>query len=296
MSINYSQLIIRTLTEDSAIIYAQELGLIKTTQDCICGETMKIRQRNSGKNKGLYFRCPSGMCRKEISIRKNTFFEHSHMSVQVILRLTYKFVRQETNIENLKHELEINSDTTIVDWLSFLREICMTYFIMNPIVLGGEGHIVEIDECYLVKRKYHLGHLVRECWILGIHDYTTNLSCFIHVLDRTKRTLNEKIQQHVLIGSTIFTDQHGGYNDLNNLGYNHFTVNHTTNFVNPINGATTNHIESKWQKLKQVHKQRYGTHRTTLNSHLSCFMWQERFKKNFEVFVSHIVDIYNPNN
>ena len=44
------------------------------------------------------------------------------------------------------------------------------------------------------------------------------------------------------------------YNTLGMLGYQHLTVNHTYNFVDPITGAYTNHIESVWQKAKQKHK------------------------------------------
>jgi hypothetical protein len=29
-----------------------------------------------------------------------------------------------------------------VDWLHFIREVCMCYFMNNPIILGGEENIV----------------------------------------------------------------------------------------------------------------------------------------------------------
>uniref|UniRef100_A0A914C0F1 ATP-dependent DNA helicase n=1 Tax=Acrobeloides nanus TaxID=290746 RepID=A0A914C0F1_9BILA len=32
------------------------------------------------------------------------------------------------------------------------------------------------------------------------------------------------------------------------------------NFVDPETGATTNHVESEWQKFKMENKKRYGTH------------------------------------
>lgn len=42
--------------------------------------------------------------------------------------------------------------------------------------------------------------------------------------------------RHVLPGTTVTSDEWAGYNGLAALGYNHQTVNHTVNYVNPING------------------------------------------------------------
>ena len=36
------------------------------------------------------------------------------------------------------------SNSTIVDWKSFLRDICAEHFIDNPVQLGGPGMTVEI--------------------------------------------------------------------------------------------------------------------------------------------------------
>lgn len=294
--LNMDDLLAQITPESKAIEFAQSIGLIRKNLNCICGAEMRLRERLDGKNKGTYFRCSIWGCRKEVSVKKGTFFEHSHLSVRQIFILTYKFIRAEEDIESLMHETRIQSNKTIVDWLYFLKEVCMVYFINHPVTLGGVGHIVEIDECYLVKRKYNVGHLVRECWILGIHDLTLGISSFQHVLDRTQATLEHKILSTVRIGSTIFTDRHGGYNNLNDLGYDHYTVNHSANFVDPYTGASTNHIESIWQKLKQKHKEKYGTHRTNLDAHLAVFMWRQRFKKIFGYFIQHIREIYRIGN
>lgn len=77
----------KTSTEENSVAFAIELGLIKINEKClICDGVMKIRQR-TGKNKGFYSRCTTKSCRKEISLKKNNFFENVHLEFQTILRM-----------------------------------------------------------------------------------------------------------------------------------------------------------------------------------------------------------------
>ncbi|KCZ80742.1 hypothetical protein H312_01841, partial [Anncaliia algerae PRA339] len=153
--IGYDDLVILLKNESSAIEFAQIVGLIPRERLCTCGASMYMRSRTSGKNKGFYFRCSERSCRKEVSIKKDTFFENSHLEISVILKIIYKFVVDEGNFENNKKNLKVKQDKTLVDWLEKCRNVCLDYFILNPTLIGGDGIIVEIDECHLVKRKYH---------------------------------------------------------------------------------------------------------------------------------------------
>ena len=46
-------------------------------------------------------------------------------------------------------------------------------------------------------------------------------------------------------------------------------VKHSENFVDSKTGATTNHVESEWQKFKMENQKRYGIHITVFESHFS---------------------------
>ena len=46
----------------------------------------------------------------------------------------------------LERHYQLKSDTTIVDWKNFMRDICVEYCIKYPSKIGDVGHIVEIDE------------------------------------------------------------------------------------------------------------------------------------------------------
>ncbi|KCZ76920.1 hypothetical protein H311_02076, partial [Anncaliia algerae PRA109] len=105
-------------------------------------------------------------------------------------------------------------------------EICEEHFLLNPIIIGGPGHIVEIDECQLVRRKHNIGHVVRSCWILGGYDTTTGECFFVQIENKTEELLVSLIQNFVRSGTLIVTDCHASYRNLNIYGYEHLTVNH----------------------------------------------------------------------
>ena len=52
--------------------------------------------------------------------------------------------------------------------------------------------------------------------------------------------------------SIIYSDAWRAYNDLSQLGYKHYAVNHSKNFVDPSNPSIhTQNIERLWLDLKQ---------------------------------------------
>ena len=62
------------------------------------------------------------------------------------------------------------SDRTIADWNNYCREICMVDLDQNyenQGKIGGETHVVLIDEAKIGKRKYHIGRIVEGQWILS---------------------------------------------------------------------------------------------------------------------------------
>lgn len=281
--------------EELAIEYCMNEGLLKQEHFC-CGKSVNNQRRQTRRHSGYFFRCSAKNCRKEISIRKGSFFEKSHLRIGQILMLIFHFTQRETQLKSLKRKTGITSDETIVDWLSFFREVCAHYFERHQTILGGVTHIVEIDEAVLCRRKYNRGRPVREQWVLGMRDVTTNEGYICSIPDRRNETIIPLIQQHVLPGTIICTDGARVYQCVNNLGYFHMTCNHSIGeFVNYENGATVNHVESAWQKIKQESKNRYGTHRSTLDSHLITYMWFNKFGCDYESFINEIKTMYRLN-
>ena len=60
--------------------------LLSTVKDCpACSQEMRMAKRK--RPEGVGWRCPRKVCRKEVSIRKDTFFSGSHLKMEVIIWL-----------------------------------------------------------------------------------------------------------------------------------------------------------------------------------------------------------------
>ena len=67
----------------------------------------------------------------------------------------------------MEEELRIGSCTTLVDWYSYAREVCLQMAISDNEHIGGDGFVVKIDESKFGKMKYNGGHRVDGCWVFG---------------------------------------------------------------------------------------------------------------------------------
>ena len=72
----------------------------------------------------------------------------------------------------------------------------------------------------------------------------------VPVAHRDANTFIPIIQEFVIPGTTIVSDLRGAYNQIGANGYQHLTVNHSVNFVNPFTFANTNTVENFWISAK----------------------------------------------
>jgi len=59
--------------------------------------------------------------------------------------------------------------------------------------------------------------------------------------------------------------------------YEHYTVNHSRNFVDPETGAHTQGIEGTWAQFKERHKEQHGTARNLFSTYINQFVWRKQF-------------------
>ena len=73
-----------------------------------------------------------------------------------------------TSIRYCEHELGVLAKTT-VDWNNnMVSKVCAMELLANPVILGGPGRTVEVDESQFSRRKAPSGLDSRLCRICGL--------------------------------------------------------------------------------------------------------------------------------
>ena len=100
-------------------------------------------------------------------------------------------------------------------------------------ILSGLDHIVQIDECLALKRKYNRGRFKSEIWLFGGIDILTHKAFLIILPDIKWETLFPIIFDKIMQNSIIHTDFFSVYHTFSNIieennqvMYSYYTVNH----------------------------------------------------------------------
>ncbi len=232
---------------DSTINYLRQNHLLKQSYDH-CGKPCLQIYDDHTSDKWM-FRCRT--CRRKFSIRQNSIFSNSKLKLPSLVVIVYAFAN-DFSVSNAKKLLkDVVSERAIIQWFTYLREICSQSLLNNPIRLGANGSIVQIDEAVIgSKRKYNRGYQRGiQQWIFGLIDVTTKQTVLRLVPDRKATTLVPIINKSCVANAEIHSDEAAMYQGLAGHGFTHKTVCHTDNFVAP-NGVHTNNIEGFWGHLK----------------------------------------------
>jgi len=148
------------------------------------------------------------------------------------------------------------SSATSVDGTSFCCEVT-DYWFANQEAIGGVGIEDETDETLISRRRYGRGRMRKQIWLFGGIERVSKRRFVVPLTGsvghkRNKETLIPLIKKYVKPESIICSDAWRAYNDLSQLGYKHYAVNHSKNFVDPGNPSIpTQNIERLWLDLKQ---------------------------------------------
>ena len=272
---------------------------------------------------GVRWRCRR--CKTSKSIRDGSFFAMSKVTLQKWLILIFWWTQQYP-VTNAARIAEVDEGTAI-DVYRWLREICSKKLLPMPMILGGPGIVVQIDES-LFRHKpkvinfliientvilkdiihlhtYSMTHVLQnhrgrstttEVWVFGMVDVSHNpgLGYMEIVQRRDAATLLPIIQAHSAPGTIIHSDEWAAYRRVSSLPTvaSHSTVNHSLHFVDPATGTHTQNIESYWGRVKRRIKNMKGCHASELPSYLDEFMWRERFGVCFENICQDIATFY----
>jgi transposase len=144
--------------------------------------------------------------------------------------------------------------------------------------LGGPGSEVEIDETLIGGSISGMGsgYKGNKTCVVGILERKGELITRV-VTGRAKPAMHALINSHVLPGTTVHTDEFGGYKDLALNGYRHVTVDHKAGQYATASGAGVNGIEGFWAQLKRGIS---GTHIHVSGKHLWKYLGEFEYRWN----------------
>ncbi|ORD93149.1 hypothetical protein ECANGB1_978 [Enterospora canceri] len=212
---------------------------------------------------GMAFRCYNHDCNgysKYHSIRVESVLNEFSAPLSSIIKVCCKCFNNHTQVQ-IMTEVNLNKKV-VMKIIDRLRTFCCLNVAENPVKLGGDGIVVQIDESlFRHKQKYHRGRQPGcEIWVFGLADVSfTPAKISLYVVDDHKAsTLLPIIERVCLPGTIINSDEWRAYMGISDkLGFTYETVNHSESFVNPVTGIHTQNIESTWNTCKyniKMHK------------------------------------------
>ena len=263
-----------------------EIGLISNSNPCLlCGGFMHKFKEGDHWFWICRRRVDGVKCqRNKKSIRTGTIFGNSQLSLRSILQIIWHFVHHLSEQQCVEYtKLSSKNNTTIVKWYKFCREVCTEWF-WNPDntpKLGGFGQIVEMDESFFPGQpKYNRGRRLGEDswkdgekWGFGL----VQRGCLDAIIEqvpsnRSRSTLIPIIDRHCLLLDDC----------------EHFSVNHSKNFVNPETGAHTQTIEGLWRHCKAF-LPTFGMKSKDLNTYIGSFLWHRYCKqRKLDMFIKFL--------
>lgn len=140
---------------------------------------------------------------------------------------------------------------------------------------------VQIDESAFGKRKYNRGRTNNGVvWVFGACDAQRGGDVYmIPVVKRDEEHLIPIIQSWCPQNGIINSDCWAAYNNLDQYGFDHYTVNHSQNFVNPITEEHTQRIESLWNSAKNFLRNHHYNYHVHLEKYIAewCFRYNNKY-------------------
>ena len=158
-SINFFKLCKILADHDQCIQWCKENNLLASSVKCPrenCSNTLTWTRRTSSRD-GYEWRCSRRKCNGMASMRQNSWFSGSRLSIEKVLALTYAWAHKFTTtqaVHETSHDDESTSTETVIDWYNYCREV-RAERIMNHHAgqIGGPGMTVEIGESKFGKRS-----------------------------------------------------------------------------------------------------------------------------------------------
>lgn len=214
-------------------------------KEIICPSCGANNTYPSNYGNGYHRKCRNRKCMYRFSPLVGTIFQGTKKDLPLWFYIMYNICISKKNISTLQWSTNMGIGQKAAWYI--MTKIRQIYSQARPSNLSG---IVEVDECFIANgkiwRKWRSTG-TRKLPIIGMIERGGRVAAIL-VRDRNRATVERVILKHVATGSTIYSDGHLSYKNLNNY-YRHDSVNHSVKEY--VRGdAHTNSIENFWRFLK----------------------------------------------
>jgi len=153
-------------------------------------------------------------------------------------------------------------------------------------LLEGDAQPESEDEDAEVDNARNHGARIDGPWVFGLkqgHDCR-----YFYIARRDKVTLIPIIKQECELGSYIHSDEWPTYCSLRAKGFEHKTVNHQHNYVDPFTGA---HMQGWLETKISILKRKKGVTASTFQSHLNKYCWRMLRQGEPDLFLTFLEDV-----
>jgi transposase-like protein len=227
------------------------------------------------------WKCAKHHAKREFSIKVGTIMEDSAIPLDKWL-VTMWLV---TNCKNGVSSYEIARDVKVTQKSAWF----MLHRIRLAMQDDGKGQLcgeVEADETFIGGKARNMHKSVHDRRITGMGQSFRDKTIVMGVLerggkvrtqiipDRLKGTLQPVVREHVATGSSLYTDEMGGYKGLTEY-YLHEIIDHAVKYVD--GRVHTNGMENFWSLLKRGLN---GTYVAVEPFHLFRYLDEQVFRYN----------------
>ncbi len=274
-------------SEEAAITYLQEHKCVNTAQTCKMEGCNKVMSKYKEKNKKDYeFRCSRHRYQRG-TLRKGTFWEGSHLTFTVSLKLLFCWAKA-TSVQDTAEIVGLTQGS-VINYFKRLREACSAWLRKYPPLIGGTGKTVQLE---IFDHRVDARKTIEERMVIGYSQ--ADERGFARF---TKRLSNEDIHNlvkaYVAPGSTIISTSWEDYASVQDIECD------PAYEQGPYNRSKPSLAHDYWLKVKQTFGigKSTGFGQSTLDLVCQEFIWRTVYGtqgpvKMMETMLSHLKELF----